>query len=374
MNSCISAKNLCTYLTDKASRFKCPSVLWFVRIFAACTVYAACAHPPRPLNVESMPVAAVTATSVESVQESETAVMKEKPGPPEKTLMQQALETAQQDKTKKYFVAEKDNITVKADIDVENRRFTAIYDVAHAEVDLRHAILHVSFSIEDEETHETRTGVLKAEGAPDAGILLAFDDDYHENWERNFGLFDRFGARVTFFVQGKPLGFCKLALEWGHDVGYHTMHHLNLPRVPKTKFLEECTAEIGVFRDAGIPLNSFAYPFGLYEPWMSDILLTHFNILRGYGVTFHIYDRDTIRGFIASKAIDNTLYKNDSEFKALTLLMLRTVKLTGGVLPLTTHDISTQADWGIKPERLEFLLKTAADLKLKFYVYKDFLD
>jgi hypothetical protein len=107
---------------------------------------------------------------------------------------------------------------------------------------------------------------------------------------------------------------------------------------------------------------------------MSGVLLRHFKILRGYGTTFRIYDTSAIRGFIASKAIDNTLYGNDNEFKALILLMLRAVRLIGGVLPLTTHDVSVHADWGIKPDRLEFLLKTAAELKLKFYMYKDFLE
>ncbi|MDR0785938.1 MAG: polysaccharide deacetylase family protein [Treponema sp.] len=357
---------------------KRPSVLWFV--CAVWVICAACAHPPRAAvdgspeidepSLEEQPLVSPLRVAAAAPK----VLTEEKPAPVEKTPMEQALETVQQGATKRYFVAEKDNIAVKADVDVGNRRFTAIYDVDRAEVDLRRSILRTPFSIEDEETHETWTGVFEYEGAPDAGILLAFDDDYHENWERNFGLFDKFDAKVTFFVQGKPLVFCKAALERGHDVGYHTINHLNLPRVSRTKFLEECTAEVDAFRGAGIPLNSFAYPFGLYEPWMSDVLLGHFKILRGYGVTFHIYDASAVRGFVASKAIDNTLYKNDGEFKALILLMLRTVKLTGGVLPLTTHDVSVHADWGIKPDRLEFLLKTAADLKLKFYVYRDFLE
>ncbi|MDR1216037.1 MAG: polysaccharide deacetylase family protein [Treponema sp.] len=345
-----------------------PSILWLICICTICFIYTRCAHPPQT-TLEEEPTR-IASIPPEFVQEAET--VKEKPS--EKTPMEQAFETAQQGKTKRYFVAEKDNIIVKADIDVENNRFTVLYDIVHAEVDVYHAVLYVPFSVENEETHEIRTGVFEDEGASDAGILLAFDDDYHENWERNFGLFERFGAKVTFFVQGKPLAFCKAALEQGHDVGYHTIHHLNLSKVSEAQFLEECTAEVGIFHGAGIPLNSFAYPFGLYEPWMSSVLLSHFKILRGYGTTFRIYDASAIRGFIASKAIDNTLYENDNEFKALILLMLRAVRLIGGVLPLTTHDVSVHADWGIKPDRLEFLLKTAAELKLKFYMYKDFLE
>jgi peptidoglycan/xylan/chitin deacetylase (PgdA/CDA1 family) len=288
--------------------------------------------------------------------------------------MEQALEMVRQGEAEPYVSARKDDIVVRADIAIEDSRFMVVYDIASLDVDPRGSVLRIPFSIEGRETHEIRTGVFEHESASDAGILLAFDDDYHESWERSFGLFDKFGARATFFVQGRPLAFCKAALERGHDVGYHTINHLNLSNVSRARFLEECTAQIGIFRRVGIPLNSFAYPFGLYEPWMSDVLLDYFKILRGYGVTFHIYDASAVRGFIASKAVDNTLYRNDGEFKALVLLMLRTVKFMGGVLPLTTHDVSAHADWGIKPERLEFLLKTAADLKLKFYVYSDFLE
>jgi hypothetical protein len=140
-------------------------------------------------------------------------------------------------------------------------------------------------------------------------------------------------------------------------------------------FFEETTADIDAFRREGIPLTSFAYPFGLSEQWMDDALLPHFKVLRGYGTTFRTYDAASIKkGYIGCKAIDNTLYKDDDEFKALVILMLRTIKFIGGetILPLTTHNIADTAEWGIKPERLEFLLKTAKELELKFYVYKDF--
>jgi hypothetical protein len=48
------------------------------------------------------------------------------------------------------------------------------------------------------------------------------------------------------------------------------------------------------------------------------------------------------------------------------------VKSDGGILPLTTHTIAAEAAWGISPERLEYLLKTTAELGLQFYRYGDF--
>jgi peptidoglycan/xylan/chitin deacetylase (PgdA/CDA1 family) len=207
-----------------------------------------------------------------------------------------------------------------------------------------------------------------------AGILLAFDDQYHEAWERHLAVFDQYGAKVTFFVQGDPVPFCLAAQSQGHEVGYHTQNHLNLTQVSRETFFEETLAALDRFRSAGIPLQSFAYPYGLSEPWMHEELLPFFKILRGYGVTFRLYTKETIKtGYIVSKALDNILYKEDAAFEAALTLMLRTVKFMGGthILPLTTHDISETALWGISPQRLHFLLQTARDLGLRFYRYQD---
>jgi hypothetical protein len=110
---------------------------------------------------------------------------------------------------------------------------------------------------------------------------------------------------------------------------------------------------------------------------MNELLSNSFRILRGYGVTFRVYTEDAIRaGYISSRAIDNTVIKDDEIFNRYVALMFRTVKFLGkeSILPLTTHDISDTAAWGITPRRLEYTLKTARDLNLKFYRYSDFVN
>jgi len=207
-----------------------------------------------------------------------------------------------------------------------------------------------------------------------SGILLTFDDNYEKTWKNNFDLFDSYNAKATFFIQGEYSSFCQEALERGHDVGFHTKSHFDLRKVSREVFIRETIISAEAFRKAGIPLYSFAYPFGYFDPWMNEELLKYYSVLRGYGVTFRLYDKAQIRnGYISSKAIDNTLFKKDEDFMAAIDIILRTVKLIGGdyVLPLTTHDISDTASYGIKPQRLEYLLKTANDLQLVFYTYKD---
>ncbi|MDR0668598.1 MAG: polysaccharide deacetylase family protein [Treponema sp.] len=209
----------------------------------------------------------------------------------------------------------------------------------------------------------------------DSGVLLSLDDDYQDQWLRYFDLFDRYGAVITFFTIGGFSPFCTEALNRGHDIGYHTRDHLNLLRVSQEIFYEQTLGEVESYREAGVPLRSFAYPFGFSEPWMREALAGTFSVQRGFGVRYCLYDREAIEaGYISSISIDNTIYKTDAEFEAAITMMLRAVKFIGrgSIVPLTTHTIADDADWGIKVHRLEYLLRTARDLRLVFYRYGDF--
>jgi hypothetical protein len=300
---------------------------------------------------------------------AERSVPAERSAPAEQAIR---LIKADSPEIRKYAVLEGDSITVKADMGEAGE---LSYDLVNARQE--GSRLLVDFSLVEKTSGITRQDTLVWEPGreDDAGILLAFDDAYMESWERYLDLFDQYGSRVTFFVQGDLSPFCSLASKRGHDIGYHTLNHADLRKVSREGFFRETLSAVRAFRDAGIPLVSFAYPFGFSEPWMHEALLGSFSVLRGYGVTFRIYDREAIRGhYISSRAIDNLLFKQDEDFEAAITLMLRTVKFIGrgSVLPLTTHDISDTAVWGIKPRRLEYLLRTAKALNLGFYCYGDF--
>jgi peptidoglycan/xylan/chitin deacetylase (PgdA/CDA1 family) len=276
----------------------------------------------------------------------------------------------------KYFITGEDGrITVKTDIREGDAEFEVSYELEGPEGSEN---MRVIFSVEDKQTGERREGsFLRPIREDAAGILLAFDDDFRQAWEEHFDMLDTYGARVTYFVQGELSDFCFHALSRGHDIGYHTIHHLNLPKVTEEEFYRETTSDIGSFRQAGIPLKSFAYPFGLSEPWMREALAGTFAIQRGFGATFRLYTMEAVReGYIVARSIDNIMFKEEEAFEAMIAGMFRTLKFIGGerVLPVGTHDISDAAQWGIKPRRLKYLLDTAASLKLKFYRYSDFID
>jgi peptidoglycan/xylan/chitin deacetylase (PgdA/CDA1 family) len=232
----------------------------------------------------------------------------------------------------------------------------------------------VGFSVLEKKTGALRTDeLIWTLEDDDSGLLLSLDDNYEENWEARFDLFETYGARLTFFVCGGPSPFCLKALEKGHDIGCHTLNHLNLLKVPQRVFFEETLTPAALFKEAGIPLSSFAYPFGFSEPWMRDSLADSFGIQRGFGTRYRLYQSDTIKGaYVSSISIDTILYKTDEDFEDALSLMLKTAKFLGGILPLTSHDISDTAPWGISPRRLEYVLRTAKALKLKFFRYRDF--
>jgi len=216
-----------------------------------------------------------------------------------------------------------------------------------------------------------------------SGVLLSFDDFFLNSWMQYFDLFEKYGAKATFFVQGRPelrgdnaaslAEFCNSALKRGHDIGYHTLNHANLTKVPRDVFMKETIEGAQVLAKAGIPLSAFAYPFGMSSPWMHDALSPVFPVLRGFDNDIHFYDKQAIgNGYIISKTIDNTMYPNNDEFEKEMRLLLLIAQFTGNVIiPLTSHEISDAAQWGIQPSRLEFVLETARQLQLRFYVYRE---
>jgi len=286
---------------------------------------------------------------------------------------------------KKYlYHDESDDIIVKADIieineeDNYKMEFQVLYDTKNIQFNFTTDEHLVPFKLKclttDELVDDSLLWKPKEDGA---GILLSFDDHYYKIWESYFYLFDFYGACATFFVTGRPTDFSVEAIERGHDIGYHSLNHKMLIYASNDDFKTETTYHVDNFRKAGVPLLSFAYPYGRYHEWMNDELLMTYQITRGFTDKFNAYPRTEIKGnFIFSKSIDYYYYNNDYDFVKSINMMLRAVKFTEQdmVLPLSSHAIKNNAEWGISPVRLEYLLKTARDFKMNFYRFSDFAE
>ena len=213
------------------------------------------------------------------------------------------------------------------------------------------------------------------------GIVLSFDDSFYgvnpKTWERHYYLFDRYGAKVTFFVNGRSVtNFMLNAQKRGHEIGYHTLTHQRLPTLSRNQFYAETISPMRAFKNAGIELTSFAYPYGLYRTWMHNELLKYYKTLRGfterYTDNFNLYTKDEMKsGFINSVSIDNIYYRSERQFQNTIDRMLIRTRNNGKIIVLTSHGINS-GKWGITPERLEYILKKGKEYGITFYKFKDF--
>ena len=284
-----------------------------------------------------------------------------------------------------------ENISVKGESLIDGNEFRVTYDLANA-IQIDKENFYIPFFLEDLTDGVSRfDAIYWSPIENEAGLLLSLDDDYWNVWRRYFNVFDGFGAKITFFVQGSLdpnvsanvnnssseevslVDFCFEALGRGHDLGYHSINHPDLRSVSRETFNFETIEAAELFLRAGIPFSAFGFPFGFSEPWMRETLTPFFHFTRGYGTNIRFYDSETItNGYVISKAIDNIVFPDDEKFGNDIRLMLLATKFTGShIIPFTTHDISDTAQWGITPERLEFVLKTAQELKLRFYTYRN---
>ena len=279
---------------------------------------------------------------------------------------------------KYYILDDKGCPIIKADITHEGINYEVTYFLEDAELFSDSAYIIRFFLLEkDNETENIIEDTLIWKPfIGSAGLLISMDDDFFEAWENNFDMFDKYEARITFFIQGMYTPFMEKAINRGHDIGYHSLNHKDLRRMSYRNLLIEVIEPAENIRKNNIPLLSFAFPFGFSDSQSREILFEHFYILRGYGTTLRIYKENEINsGYIISRAIDNIVIPDEDNYDRLINLMLRTVKFLGDgwILPLTTHDIS-DTSWGITLQRLEFLLQTAKDLGLRFYCYSDFVN
>ena len=337
----------------------------FLTLLIGAVLVASCASRPQP----------VTEREKEREQESPSKTHSPPPAALPSRLESLAERVKNGQGIDKYFTLDADGqIAVMANVQSDDEHYTIHYNLADAEV-LADSAYSVRFLISgiDSDTSIEDTLVWKP-GPGNSGILLSMDDAFMENWERYFDLFDAYGARLTFFIQGGYTPFGNKALSRGHDIGYHSLNHRDLRKISRNEFTQETIEPLEAFRSRGVPLSAFAFPFGFSDQWMRETLLGSFSVLRGYGTTFRLYHADEIRsGYIISRAIDNIVIRDEDAFCRLIALMLRAVKFLDDdrILPLTSHEIS-DADWGITPRRLEFVLKTASELNLHFYRFSDF--
>lgn len=204
-------------------------------------------------------------------------------------------------------------------------------------------------------------------------ILLAFDDYNAQNWEEYFDLFDKYNVKATYFINAsEPTDFCYKAIERGHEIGYHTLGHANLTEVSRDEFHAQAIAPIEIFRENGIELTSFAYPYGNYEEWMNEELLQYYNTLRGAWYYEVNSKGDLPHCFIEAYPLDNIYFDSDEQFRERIVALLDgfCAEGPGAVTSMYSHAIAG-GDWCVTPERLEILFQEAQKRDIRFCTFKE---
>jgi peptidoglycan/xylan/chitin deacetylase (PgdA/CDA1 family) len=135
-----------------------------------------------------------------------------------------------------------------------------------------------------------------ADGTKDAGLAFSFDDRDLRGWHALRPLFDRYGAKVTFFIsqffalEEEEIGMMRELAGDGHAIEYHSTNHLNAEEHSAANGVEGYIAEdilpdLQRMREAGFDPTSFAYPYGARTHATDAAVLHHFRLLRAISYT-----------------------------------------------------------------------------------------
>jgi len=221
-----------------------------------------------------------------------------------------------------------------------------------------------------------------------AGIAFSFDDAYVDEWYSVRDLFNRYGAKVTFFVSQfdlltqESIEKLKILQADGHEIGFHGLRHLSAGKFVAENSLDKYLAtEIlpgidAMTKHAFQPLT-FSYPYGVRTPSIDKALLKYFKHVRGVICTNEkkrlsdfkqIYYNNRNDGLIFAAGIDN-IYANSVEEIQAAIGKAIKKKMT---LLLYAHRVSNApGDYCVPAARLEAVFKYASENGLKFYKTSD---
>lgn len=132
---------------------------------------------------------------------------------------------------------------------------------------------------------------------PDRSFTVTFDDGYQTVYEKAFPVLQEYAMPATIFLSvgesgtGKPLERLpslkgRSMLNWseiqemkraGIEFGAHTLTHPNLTLLPLDRVKAEiCDSKTIIESALGVTVASFAYPYGLYDHRVCEIVKQRF--------------------------------------------------------------------------------------------------
>ena len=208
--------------------------------------------------------------------------------------------------------------------------------------------------------------------ARQSGILLAFDDYNPDNWSAYLDFFEEQHVPVTFFVTiAEPSEFCYDALKRGNEIGYHVYGHFGVDELDEEGIQMRVIDPIQTFHDGGIELTTFAYPYGNHDDETDQMMLQHYKVIRGAWY-YEVYSKADLRqGYVEAYPIDNHYFNSDEAFQARIDQILNELSNNVGAVTCVYSRAIENGEWCVTEERLEYLIRKADELGLKFYTFQE---
>jgi peptidoglycan/xylan/chitin deacetylase (PgdA/CDA1 family) len=135
----------------------------------------------------------------------------------------------------------------------------------------------VSIGFDDLASHVRRGTPL-----PTPSVIISFDDGWETQYTNALPLLRRFGFKATFFIITRAidgrnfmsLGQLRELVNEGMWIGSHGVSHARLSTFQEPADLrrEIVTSKSILERDLGIPITTFAYPYGMYLPRIASLV------------------------------------------------------------------------------------------------------
>jgi polysaccharide deacetylase len=129
------------------------------------------------------------------------------------------------------------------------------------------------------------------DGSDGAGLALAFDDHDLDGWHALRPMFQRYHARLTFFIScydsfdAPTKKQLRDLVADGHDIEYHSTKHRDAREFAEEHGVDaymsqEIEPDLALMRADGFVPRVFAYPFGARNADTDDRLLGEFRVIR----------------------------------------------------------------------------------------------
>ncbi|MCF0071552.1 polysaccharide deacetylase family protein [Dyadobacter sp. CY261] len=237
-------------------------------------------------------------------------------------------------------------------------------------------------------------------GKPGAGgIAISFDDHFIKEWYELRPLFQKYNAKVTFFItcpdslNAEEVAMLKELEKEGHEIGFHGTVHAKSTELmaaggPKGYIESEIEPGLRYMNAAGFQPTSYAHPGGNHNDRVDSVLLAKgFTILRDVAISRRKYNgfqfyawpprwMNTIfYPFEAEQKVDALIIDMDEVAEEEITEAIQKAKETGTALMVFGHEplygAPQNGEYGFNVSFLAVTLREAQKQGLRFYTMSE---